>query len=359
MRRTVTLILTCFLVCVTVLFFLPGRSVVAASNVSRQGYASAVYFEAVGMDSTDDLSSTIARYSKIQRVSIRFTDLAAGSLTLTPTWDSSATSSIQTIVTGNIRCDGCTVTYSNGAFVIRPAGVMVCTFECIYLNYAAGSVLFNTTPFFTFNANSFNDANLLDYSLPVDYESDIDLTTTNSLLNAISSNTFDTAQYLYTLISYVDGVEGSLTSIDTNVGTIVSALNGVNGIKNLIGTSNYYLSRIDSRISSLASQTSGNEQNVSSQTSDLSSKTSSLSTSDTQLHNLETSLLTDMDTNMNNLNTTSVNNLLQNSQFSTTAQWLGSQMTNLVQGSGTSLFEWTFIFPLVIGIALLLIGRLR
>lgn len=302
---------------------------------TRQGYSTSVYFEAVSMDSTSDLSSTIARYSKVQRVSVRFTDLASGILKLTPTWDSSATSSIQSIVTSNIRCFNCTVTYSGGDFVIRPAGAMDVTFEVIYLNYASGSLLFNTTPFFTFTASSFDDSGITAYEVPIsDSYSHANQTSiynavdgVESALNVIGQNTLDTA---------------------TNTDTLVTLTQGTN---TAITQSNSYLNQILSNLN----------QSSSTDVSNNASKQSTLSSQSSSIHSVDTGVLDSMDTALDNeaVKYDVSAKITSTPNASTSFSWVSNQMQRMVSlGSDiTPMWEFMFVAPLVVGLALTIIGK--
>lgn len=325
--------------------FCPVKAV-APTPPSRQGYSSSVYFEATtyDFDESGGTGNGIGRYTKVQRVSVRFTDLASGLVLLTPSWDSSVTSSIKQLVTSNIRCYECTVTYSNDKFYIRPAGTMQCTFEVLYPNYATSSLSFNTTPYFTFTASSFDDSGLLGYELPVyDRLVHSDLTALYTETHAINTIVSTLGSDISDIAFNTSNTNAELTVIEQKVTGLDDKMRINNGLTESI---------LNQLQNTSAGQTSITEN---------SQKQTTAKTDSNTIHTIDGAVLDSMDTALNNpaLNVDIVSSINSEPNAQTTFQWVATQMQHIVSlGQDiTPMWEFMFVAPLVVGVALMIIGR--
>lgn len=85
--------------------------------------------------------------------------------------------------------------------------------------------------------------------------------------------------------------------------------------------------------------------------------TNELDTTSTQLHNIDTGYLDQADSAIDDLDTSSVDTLLNTNDFVATANWLSTQITNFL--GVNNVFSTVVYFSLVLGIILVVLGRMR
>lgn len=125
--------------------------------------------------------------------------------------------------------------------------------------------------------------------------------------------------------------------------------NGLWGISDKITTSNNLLNAIATYLST------GNNASNSAGT-DIDNKTSDLTNVTSTLNNFESSLNTDLTTQMNNINFNTSGSIISNNNFLLSSNWVRTQYNRMITNNP---FGSMISFSLVIGISLLVIGKLR
>lgn len=234
-------------------------------------------------------------YTKVQRIAIGFSGPAAGYIKVTPT-------NVRETGWSYRPLEGCTVLIttadaSTNTFTVRPNGNNYAYFE-LYKTYENVTSL-TTNTFVTITSSSFDDTGIIAYESPVSDES----------------------------------------------------------THGLIATVNNWLESIHTLLNQA-------QQGVSDLNDDLADKAQDLDDLGTSMHSTETNIFDSMDTALNapeiNLN---ISNLISSKSKPRNAfKWVADQLQYIAVDLGsdiTDFWGYLFIFPLILGIAFIIIGRMR
>lgn len=107
----------------------------------------------------------------------------------------------------------------------------------------------------------------------------------------------------------------------------------------------------------------GSQSAVNSANQNVNDSVSGLSSQGTQMHTTETNIMNSMDTALQSehLQTDVVSEIRGNNNLNSSLSWVSHQITRVITGFNdiTPMWEFMFILPLILGIGLVIIGRMR